>query len=112
MRTIYLGMALAVLGAQNATADLLVAKRESPVFETKGIAVIMYDATFTTGVEERDINIPRIVDVNDDARWIAVEPDRESGWTRCRLPLENKMSWQGIKNRSLVFECRRTSRRR
>ena len=60
----------------------------------------------TTGVEKKDISIPPFIDITSNSQWNGLRHDSESGWTRCRVPLKGELSWQGIKDRDLVFECK------
>lgn len=80
--------------------------KQGKVFETRGLAVIQSSSTFTAGTEQRDIQIPQYIDVTKSERWSGLHHDSESGWTLCRVPLKGKISWQGVKDRSLVFECK------
>lgn len=84
----------------------LFSSKEGRTFETRGGAVIYTSGAITAGVEQGDIQVPQYIDVTTSSQWSGLTHDRESGWTRCRLPLRGKMSWQGVKDRSLVFECR------
>jgi hypothetical protein len=80
--------------------------KEGKTFETRGSAVVYTSGSFTVGVEQKNISIPSYIDVKSSTQWNGITHDSESGWTKCRVPLKGKMSWQGVKDRSLVFDCR------
>lgn len=90
-----------------ALTEVAFAAREGRTFETRGMAVIFTSSTFTVGIEKRDIPIPQYLDVDIDPGWRGLSHDSSSAsWTKCRLPLKSEMTWQGTKERSLVFDCR------
>jgi len=84
----------------------LFSKKEGKTFQTRGTAVILSNGALTTGVEKKDISIPPFIDITSSSQWNGLRHDSESGWTRCRVPLKGELSWQGIKDRDLVFECK------
>ena len=84
----------------------LFSKKEGKTFQTRGAAVILSNGALTTGVEKKDISIPSFIDITSSSQWNGLRHDSESGWTRCRVPLKGELSWQGIKDRDLVFECK------
>jgi len=80
--------------------------KEGAVFETKGEAVITRNSTFKFSIERRDIPIPLVVDIRQDSNYNGLIHDRESGWTKCRVPLKSELGITGIAERSLVFDCK------
>jgi len=80
--------------------------KEGKTFQTKGTAVILSNGAVTTGIEKKDIPIPPFIDLTTNPQWNGLRHDSESGWTRCRVPLKGELSWQGVKDRDLVFECK------
>jgi hypothetical protein len=80
--------------------------KEGKTFETRGASVVLTSGAVTTGVEQRNIPIPQYIDVMSSTQWSGLHHDSESGWTKCRVPLKGEVSWQGIKERTLVFDCR------
>lgn len=81
--------------------------REGRTFETRGTAVVFTDSTFTVGIEKRDIPVPLYFDVESNPVGRGMTHDSSSGsWTKCRVPLKSEMTWQGVKERHLVFDCR------
>jgi len=89
----------------NSFAGIFSAK-EGKTFQTKGTAVILSNGAFTAGIEKKDIPIPNFIDVVADSRWNGLRHDSESGWTKCRVPLKGELSWQGVKDKDLVFACK------
>ena len=79
--------------------------KEGKSFQTRGTAVIFSNGAITVGVEKKDIPIPSYIDVTRSAEWNGLKHDSESGWTKCRVPLKSELSWQGVKERALVFDC-------
>ena len=67
--------------------------KEGKTFETKGVADVLANSTFTISTEEKNISIPRLIDVTQSSKWNGLYHDREAGWTRCRVPLKSELSW-------------------
>ncbi len=80
--------------------------KQGKTFETRGMAVVMATGTFTAKIEERDIQIPKYIDVTESRMLNEITHDKESGWTKCRVPLKREMGWDGLRNRELVFDCK------
>lgn len=79
---------------------------EPVVFQTKGEALIYRNSTFTVGIERRNIPIPTVIDVRATSGFESMRADRDSGWTKCRIPLKGEIGFTGITSRSLVFDCK------
>ena len=80
--------------------------KEGSVFQTKGSAKILKETTFTHGVERRDIPIPTVLDIRVGNDFNGLTHDRESGWTKCRVPQRSQLGITGIVTRTLVFDCK------
>jgi len=89
----------------NACAGWFSAK-EGKTFETRGMAVVMLSGSFSTGVEKRDIPIPKYIDVTSSNVFNGMTHDSESGWTKCRIPQKGGIGWDGVKEKQLVFDCK------
>ena len=76
------------------------------VYETKGEALIRANSAFFTKIERRNIPIPRIIDVRQIPEFAGLLSDRDSGWTKCRVPLKGELGLTGVTERELVFDCR------
>lgn len=75
---------------------------EPKSFITKGVgSIIGADGIFTYGTKEKDIGIPEYINVAKNPKWQGLTYDSRSGWTKCRLPLDE--------GKSLVFSCKATS---
>lgn len=75
-------------------------------FQTKGVAIIYRNGTFTVGIEKRNISIPTYIDVEENSSLNGLTHDDESGWTQCRVPLKSEFAITGMVERSLVFSCK------
>lgn len=83
-----------------------VAAKSSYLYETKGEALIRKNSTFLTSIERRNIPIPRLIDVRQSLEFASLISDRDSGWTKCRVPLKSEIGLTGVTERELVFDCR------
>jgi hypothetical protein len=97
---------LFLISASSISNAGLFSSKEGKTFQTRGTAVILSNGAITIGVEKKDIPIPSYIDVSGSAQWNGLRHDSESGWTKCRLPLKGELSWQGVKDRDLVFDCK------
>ena len=84
----------------------LASAREGKTFETRGSAEVLEIGTFTIGTIEKNIAIPRFIDVTSSTKWNGLYHDNESGWTRCRVPQKSGFGWTGPLERSLIFKCK------
>lgn len=96
---------LLIAFTQHSNAGLFSSK-QGKTFETRGMAVVMATGTFTTKIEERDIQIPKYIDMTESRMLSDITHDKESGWTKCRVPLKREMGWDGSRNREFVFDCK------
>jgi len=80
--------------------------REGATFETRGEAVIARNSAFLSSIERRDIPIPLFLDIRQDLNFSGMVHDRDSGWTKCRVPLKSELGITGIAERSFVFDCK------
>lgn len=90
--------------------------KQGKTFETRGTAVIRANFNFlfstdigTTKIERKDIPIPAFINIESSAQWSELTHDRETGWTKCRVPLKGDSSIVGNTERELIFDCRPTS---
>ena len=86
--------------------NLVSTQEEGKTFQTKGSAEIMEDGQFTHRTTEKNIAIPKFIDVTSSTKWNGLYHDNESGWTRCRVPLKGSFGWTGPIERSLMFKCK------
>jgi hypothetical protein len=104
MKRIVLIISLATLNCSSYAG--IFSSKQGKTFETRGTAVVMASGTFTTKIEERDIQIPRYIDVTESRMLSGITHDKESGWTKCRVPLKKELGWDGPRNRELIFDCK------
>lgn len=78
--------------------------KEGKTFQTKGVGVITRNSTFKFEIE-RKVTVPEFFDVDAFQDLNSLRHDRQSGWTKCRVPLKSEMGLTGPVERSLVFDC-------
>lgn len=103
-KLLYIGIS-SFVGVGNVYAGWFSAK-EGKTFETRGMAVLMSSGSFSTGVEKRDIPIPKYIDITASSLFNGMTHDSESGWTKCRIPQKGGLGWDGVKEKQLVFDCK------
>lgn len=81
-------------------------EKKGRTFQTRDTALIYRSGSLTVGIERRNIPIPAFFDIESTPSFIGLTHDGDSGWTKCRVPLDDAKSITGAVERSLVFDCK------